>query len=120
MSKLFVAGEVFHGAGSLDELKNIKGKKAFIVTGGSSMRKSGTLDKAIAYLNEAGIETIVFDGVEEDPSSATSFKGAEAMREFQPDWIVGLGGCSAIDAAKMMWVFYEHPDADFDLSLIHI
>ncbi|MDH2208514.1 MULTISPECIES: iron-containing alcohol dehydrogenase [Empedobacter] len=114
MSKLFVAGEVFHGAGSLDELKNIKGKKAFIVTGGSSMRKSGTLDKAIAYLNEAGIETIVFDGVEEDPSSATSFKGAEAMREFQPDWIVGLGGCSAIDAAKMMWVFYEHPDADFD------
>nr|WP_314545292.1 iron-containing alcohol dehydrogenase [uncultured Empedobacter sp.] len=114
MSKLFVAGEVFHGAGSLDELKNIKGKKAFIVTGGSSMRKSGTLDKAIAYLNEAGIETIVFDGVEEDPSSATSLKGAEAMREFQPDWIVGLGGCSAIDAAKMMWVFYEHPDADFD------
>ena len=49
MSKLFVAGEVFHGAGSLDELKKIKGKKAFIVTGGSSMRKSGTLDKAIAY-----------------------------------------------------------------------
>ena len=114
MSKLFVAGEVFHGAGSLEELKNIKGKKAFIVTGGGSMRKSGTLDRAIAFLNEAGLETVVFDGVEEDPSSATSFKGAEAMREFQPDWIVGLGGCSAIDAAKMMWVFYEHPDADFD------
>lgn len=114
MSKLFVAGEVFHGAGCLDELKNIKGNKAFIVTGGSSMRNSGTLDKAIAYLNEAGLETIVFDGVEEDPSSATSFKGAEAMRAFQPDWIVGLGGCSAIDAAKMMWVFYEHPEADFD------
>lgn len=78
------------------------------------MRKSGTLDRAIAFLNEAGLETVVFDGVEEDPSSATSFKGAEAMREFQPDWIVGLGGCSAIDAAKMMWVFYEYPDADFD------
>ena len=60
------------------------------------------------------METIVFDGVEEDPSSATSLKGAEIMREFQPDWIVGLGGCSAIDAAKMMWVFYEHPDADFE------
>lgn len=114
MSKLFIAGEVFHGAGSLAELKNIKGKKAFIVTGGNSMRKSGTLDRSIAFLQEAGLETFVFDGVEEDPSSATSFRGAEAMRTFEPDWIVGLGGCSAIDAAKMMWVFYEYPDADFD------
>lgn len=114
MSKLFIAGEVFHGAGSLEELKNIKGKKAFIVTGGNSMRQSGTLDRSIAFLQEAGLETFVFDGVEEDPSSATSFRGAVAMREFQPDWIVGLGGCSAIDAAKMMWVFYEYPEADFD------
>lgn len=78
------------------------------------MRMSGTLDRSIAFLQEAGLETFVFDGVEEDPSSATSFRGAEAMHAFQPDWIVGLGGCSAIDAAKMMWVFYEHPDADFD------
>lgn len=117
MSKLFIAGEVFHGPGSLEELKNIKGKKAFVVTGGSSMKKSGTLDKAIAFLNEAGIETTIFDGVEEDPSSATSFKGAKAMLEFQPDWIVGIGGCSAIDAAKTMWIFYEHPEVEFD-SLI--
>lgn len=117
MGKLFIAGEVFHGAGSLEELKNIKGKKAVIVTGGSSMRKSGTLDKAIAFLHEAGIETQVFDGVEEDPSSATSLKGAEVMKTFEPDWIIGLGGCSAIDAAKIMWVFYEYPDTDFD-SLI--
>src|SRR6218665_501141 len=114
MSKLFVAAEVFHGPGSLEELKNIKGTKAFVVTGGSSMKKSGTLDKAISFLNDAGIETFLFDGVEEDPSSATCFKGAEAMREFQPDWIVGLGGCSAIDAAKTMWIFYEHPEIEFD------
>lgn len=73
MSKLFVAGEVFHGAGSLEELKNIKGKKVFIVTGGNSMRKSGTLDRTVAFLQEAGLDTFVFDGVEEDPSSATSF-----------------------------------------------
>ncbi|MBE8723386.1 iron-containing alcohol dehydrogenase [Flavobacterium hungaricum] len=117
MSKLFIASEVFHGAGSLEELKNIPGKKAIIVTGGSSMKKSGTLDKAVAFLQEAGIETKIFDGVEEDPSSATSLKGAQAMLEFQPDWIVGLGGCSAIDAAKTMWIFYEYPETDFD-SLI--
>ena len=117
MSKLFIAGEVFHGAGSLEELKNIKGKKAVLVTGGSSMKKSGTLDKAIAYLNEAGIEVKTYEGVEEDPSSETCFKGAEMMKEFQPDWIVGIGGCSAIDAAKMMWVFYEYPDADFEAMI---
>ncbi|WMI64815.1 iron-containing alcohol dehydrogenase [Aestuariibaculum sp. YM273] len=114
MSKLFIASEVFHGVGTLEELKNIKGQKAVLVTGGSSMKKSGALDKAVAYLNEAGIETKVFEGVEEDPSSATCLKGAEVMQAFQPDWIVGIGGCSAIDAAKMMWVFYEYPDADFD------
>ncbi|MEN2403144.1 iron-containing alcohol dehydrogenase [Flavobacterium sp. MC2016-06] len=59
----------------------------------------------------------VFDGVEEDSSAATSFKGVAAMREFQPDWIIGLGRCSAIDTGKIMWIFYEHPDTDFD-SLI--
>ena len=117
MSKLFIAGEVFHGAGSLSELANIKGKKAVIVTGGSSMRKSGTLDKAITYLTEAGIETQIFEGVEEDPSSATCMKGAEIMKTFEPDWVIGLGGCSAIDAAKIMWVFYEYPDADFDAMI---
>ncbi|MFS4474341.1 iron-containing alcohol dehydrogenase [Chryseobacterium sp. T20] len=114
MSKLFVASEVFHGAGSLSELKNLSGKKAIIVTGGQSMKRSGTLDRALSYLNEAGLKTAVFDGVEEDPSSETSLKGAAVMRDFKPDWIVGLGGCSAIDAAKMMWVFYEYPDADFE------
>ncbi|SIT02631.1 hypothetical protein SAMN05421786_104124 [Chryseobacterium ureilyticum] len=114
MSKLFVAGEVFHGPGSLSELKKLSGKKVVIVTGGQSMKRSGTLDRAIGYLTEAGLETIVFDGVEEDPSSATSLQGAAVMRDFQPDWIVGLGGCSAIDAAKMMWVFYEYPNADFE------
>lgn len=114
MSKLFIAGEVFHGAGSLEELKNIQGKKAVIVTGGGSMKKSGTLDRAISFLSEAGIEVRVFEGVEEDPSSTTCLKGAEQIKTFEPDWIIGLGGCSAIDAAKIMWVFYEYPDLDFD------
>lgn len=118
MGKLFIAGEMFHGAGSLQELKNIKGRKAVIVTGGGSMKKSGMLGKAIAYLEEAGLEIKTYEGVEEDPSSETCFKGAELMKAFQPDWIIGLGGCSAIDAAKMMWVFYEHPEADFDAMTV--
>ena len=82
MSKLFIAGEVFHGAGTLSELANIKGTKAIIVTGGSSMRKSGTLDKAVDYLTKAcnlehskacynlAIKYQNEDGVEKNPLKA--------------------------------------------------
>lgn len=114
MSKLFLAGEVFHGTGALAELKNLKGKKAIVVMGGNSVRANGVLDKTLAYLKDAGMETTVFDGVEPDPSIDTVLKGAEVFRNFNPDWIIGLGGCSAIDAAKTMWVFYEYPDAKLE------
>lgn len=77
------------------------------------MRNSGALDKAVGYLQEAGIEVTTFEGVEGDPSIDTVYRGAEKMREFAPDLIIGLGGCSAIDAAKAMWVFYEYPDKKF-------
>jgi alcohol dehydrogenase class IV len=114
MSKLFLAGEVFHGTGTLEELKNLKGNKAIVVIGGKSVRTNGVLDRSLAYLKEAGLETTVFDGVEPDPSVDTVLKGAEAFRSFNPDWIIGLGGCSAIDAAKAMWIFYEYPEARFE------
>lgn len=114
MSKLFLAGEVYHGVGTLSELKNLKGSKAIVVIGGNSVKVNGVLDKTIAYLKEAGLEAVVFDGVEPDPSVDTVLKGAEMFREFNPDWIIGLGGCSAIDAAKAMWIFYEHPDVKFE------
>ncbi len=114
MSKLFVAGEVFHGVGTLAELKNLKGKKAIVVIGGNSVRKNGVLDKSLDYLKQAGIETSVFEGVEPDPSVKTVLKGADTFKQFNPDWIIGLGGCSAIDAAKAMWIYYEYPDTKFE------
>lgn len=114
MGKLFLAGEVFHGTGTLSELINLKGKKAIVVIGGNSVRKNGVLDKTLDYLHEANIETAVFEGVEPDPSVHTVMKGAAVFREFKPDWIIGLGGCSAIDAAKTMWVYYEYPDTKFE------
>jgi len=101
----------------MDALKTLKGKKAFIVIGGGSVKKSGLLDKAEGYLKEAGFETFVFEGVENDPSVETVRKGAKAMEEFGPDWIVPIGGGSPIDAAKSMWVLYEHPEADiYDIN----
>jgi len=65
-------------------------------------------------LKEAGMEVQLFEGVEPDPSVETVMKGAEAMREFEPDWIVSMGGGSPIDAAKAMWAFYEYPDTTFE------
>ena len=78
------------------------------------MKRFGFLDKVEAYLKEAGMEVKLFEGVEPDPSVETVMKGAAVMREFQPDWIVSIGGGSPIDAAKAMWAFYEYPDVTFE------
>lgn len=106
--------DIYYGAGTLSELKNLKGKKAIIVVGGGSMKRFGFLDQVTENLKAAGIETCLFEGVEPDPSVETVMKGAQAMREFQPDWIVAIGGGSPIDAAKAMWAFYEYPETKFE------
>lgn len=106
--------DIYYGKDSLEVLKTINGKRAILVIGGGSMKRAGFVDKIIGYLKEAGIETKLFEGVEPDPSVETVMKGAAAMREFEPDLIVALGGGSPIDAAKAMWVFYEYPDTTFE------
>ncbi len=106
--------DVYHGKGSLEALKDFEGKKAMICVGGGSMKRFGFLDKAKAYLEEAGMEVEVYEGIEPDPSVTTVMRGAEAMEKFQPDWIVAIGGGSPIDAAKAMWIKYEYPDITFE------
>lgn len=118
MARFTLPRDLYHGKGSLAELKNLKGKKAFIVVGGGSMKRFGFLDKAIDYLKEAGMEVSLFENVEPDPSVETVMKGAAMMREFEPDWIVSMGGGSPIDAAKAMWAFYEYPDTTFEDLII--
>ena len=114
MGRFTLPRDLYHGACSLETLKTLTGKKAIVVVGGGSMKRFGFLDKAVAYLKEAGMEVQLFEGVEPDPSVETVMKGAEAMRAFEPDWIVAMGGGSPIDAAKAMWVFYEYPDTTFE------
>ena len=114
MGRFTLPRDLYHGAGSLETLKTLTGKKAIVGGGGGSMKRFGFLDKAVAYLKEAGMEVQLFEGVEPDPSVETVMKGAEAMRAFEPDWIVAMGGGSPIDAAKAMWVFYEYPDTTFE------
>jgi len=111
MRPMKLAGqELMFGQGCLEHLKSVKGSKAVIVTGGSSMKKSGMLQKVIDNLKSAGIESEVFSGVEPDPMFSTVIRGADLMKGFQPDIIVGLGGGSAMDAAKAMWIYYENPE----------
>lgn len=114
MSRLTLPRDLYHGKGALEALKTLKGKKAIVVVGGGSMKRFGFLDRTVAYLKEAGMDVELFEGVEPDPSVETVMRGAEAMRKFEPDWIVSIGGGSPIDAAKAMWAFYEYPDTTFE------
>lgn len=114
MGRFTLPRDLYHGKGSLAELKNLKGKKAVLVVGGGSMKRFGFLDKAVGYLEEAGMEVKLFENVEPDPSVETVMKGAKMMQEFEPDWIVAMGGGSPIDAAKAMWAFYEYPETTFE------
>ena len=114
MSRFTLPRDLYHGKGALEALKTLTGKRAIVVVGGGSMKRFGFLDRVEAYLREAGMEVQLFEGVEPDPSVETVMRGAEAMRTFQPDWIVSIGGGSPIDAAKAMWAFYEYPDVTFE------
>lgn len=114
MGRFTLPRDVYFGKNSLDVLKELKGNKAMLVVGGGSMKKNGFLQKTQSYLHQAGMQVEVFEGVEPDPSVETVMKGAEAMKAFGPDWIVSIGGGSPIDAAKAMWIFYEHPETTFD------
>ena len=114
MARFTLPRDLYHGKGSIDELKNLKGTKAVVVVGGGSMKRFGFLDKAVDNLKAAGMEVELIENVEPDPSVETVMRGAKVMQDFEPDWIVAMGGGSPIDAAKAMWTFYEYPDVTFE------
>ncbi len=114
MARFTLPRDVYHGKGALEALKNFEGKRAIICVGGGSMKRFGFLDKAKQYLEEAGMQVEMIEGIEPDPSVETVMKGAEIMQVFQPDWIIAMGGGSPIDAAKAMWIKYEYPDITFE------
>ena len=114
MARFTLPRDIYFGPNAMAELKNLKGyHKAFVVTGGSSMKHTGFLQKLEDILKETGLEVRLYDGVEPDPSIERVMDGAKAMREFEPDVIVAIGGGSPMDAAKAMWVFYEYPEKTF-------
>ncbi len=114
MARFTLPRDLYHGKGSIETLKTLKGNRAMVCVGGGSMKRFGFLDRIVGYLQEAGMEVQLFEGIEPDPSVDTVMKGAAAMAEFQPDWIVAVGGGSPIDAAKAMWIKYEYPEITFE------
>jgi acetaldehyde dehydrogenase / alcohol dehydrogenase len=110
-----VPSQIFFEKNSIQMLASIpKISKAIIVTSGSSLGK-GFVDKVIYYLdkNPNKVQYEIFSEIEPEPSIETVMKGADRMRGFQPDVVIALGGGSVMDAAKAMWLFYEHPETDF-------
>ena len=98
---------------ALDELRTVRGsKRAFIVTD-TFLYQNGYTKPITDKLDAMGIQHTTFFNVQPDPTLANAMEGAAQMRAFQPDTIIALGGGSAMDAGKIMWVLYEHPDADF-------
>ena len=115
MKKVTLSGEgIIIGENALAYLKDIKYKKAFIVTGGSSMKNNGILDTVSNYLSLAGCSSYIYSGIGMNPRIQEVMDGVETMRYHEPDVIIGLGGGSAMDAAKAMLLFYEFPKLNFE------
>ena len=104
----FKSPEIVFGEESLSYLEQLEGKRAFIVTD-AVITRLGHTARVKEALQAVGFDVAVFDGVEPDPSIEIARAGAALMAEFQPDWIVGLGGGSSLDAAKAMWVCTSGP-----------
>ncbi|MFN8456127.1 MAG: iron-containing alcohol dehydrogenase [Anaerolineae bacterium] len=104
----FRSPEIVFGPDALDHLTHLTGRRAFIVTD-ATLVELGWAQRVQEKLRQAGIASEVFSRIEAEPSVATIQHGAAAMASYEPDWVVGLGGGSAIDAAKAMWILYENP-----------
>ncbi len=107
----FVSPQIVFGEGALDELDELPGRRALIVTD-STLLELGLVEQVEQHLRRAGLETHIFAEVEPDPSVQTVRRGVAVAQEVAPDWIIGLGGGSPMDAAKAIWVLYERPDLE--------
>ena len=105
----FVSPQIIFGEGALDAIDELEGRRALVVTD-ATLVQLGLVDKVRVHLDRAGIEMRIFDAVEPDPSVQTVRQGVQVAQEYGPDWILGLGGGSPMDAAKAIWVLYERPD----------
>jgi len=107
----FVSPRIVFGEDALDEISALPIRRALVVTD-RTVRELGLVDRVADRIDGLGADTKIFDAVRPDPDVPTVLAGAEVARAFEPDWIVGVGGGSPLDAAKAVWVLYERPDLD--------
>ncbi len=107
----FVSPQIVFGEGALEALDELRGGSALIVTD-QTLVELGLVDRVVSHLHAASIPSQVFDGVEPEPSVSVVLEGADVAQDVAPDWIIGLGGGSPMDAAKAIWVLYERPDLE--------
>ena len=113
MRPMKIAGsELLFCEGSLAHLEALNAKKAVLVIAGDFLYSTGVMDIVEKHLKNAGVEFVTYSGIEPDPFFSTVLKGAKFMLEHNPDIIIAIGGGSAMDAAKAMWIYYEHPEID--------
>lgn len=114
MKRIVLSGKrIITGAGALAFLKEVTYEKVLIVTGGSSMKRSGVIDRAKEYLQVHGSKIEIYDGIKKNPTIEEVLDGLEKMKKFCPDCILAIGGGSAMDCAKAMLLFYEFPHLNF-------
>ncbi|MCR6112618.1 iron-containing alcohol dehydrogenase [Bacillus sp. A301a_S52] len=114
MNRFTIPRDIYYGENSLDKLKELEGKKAALVVGGGSIKKTGNLERIQGLLLDAGIENRLIEGVNTEPTVQMVKEGVDVLNDFEPDWVIGIGGGSVMDAAKAMWLFYEHPSLTFE------
>ncbi len=105
------------GRGSISTVKELGAKRVFLVTGGSSMFNNGAIGKIEAMLKASGAELMIQSGVPANPPVAVIKQGLDRMRSFEPDTVIGIGGGSAMDAAKLMALFYDYPELDIETAI---
>ncbi|SFL79727.1 iron-containing alcohol dehydrogenase [Salibacterium qingdaonense] len=114
MSRFTIPRDIFFEDNALEVLRSFEGEKAALIIGGGSVKQNGNLTTIQKHLAAANIETEVLEGYNTEPTAAMVKQGAEELASFQPDWIIGIGGGSAMDAAKAIWLFYEYPELSFE------
>jgi alcohol dehydrogenase class IV len=115
-TRLYLNAPVAYGQGSLQYLEQLDGRRAAIVSDDQAMEELGFLEKTVACLKNAGMDTRVVARIAREPNTEDIDATKAAVIDFEPDWIVGLGGGSVLDSAKALWVFREQPDLSWDAA----
>ena len=114
MERFTIPRNIYYGQYALDALRKIKGKSALIITGEKTVKENKILEQTLQQLQKTNIPTNIINGIPPNPTKELVSRGAFHFGKYIPDWIIAIGGGSVIDAAKTMWIFYEHPNLEFE------